>query len=463
MVEINSTGEIMNNSIDLEAVSICGPHRAPLVSSARLPTRLVATSALAGLVVLGIAAVAPQPAHAQFVCDSPAGMPGGADGADASGSGTNNNVACGTSADASGDNSANSAFGNTADASGNFGANVASGSGANASGTGFDVFSNANVATGLDSDASGGRAGRNTAMGALANASGDTSANIAVGNSANAIGEVSANVASGDFANASGDRGGNIASGESANASGEDARNIAVGRAANASGEDGFNVATGSAANASGVASSNVAVGRSANASSGFDGANTAIGSFSAATGANASAFGTSARATHSNSAAFGQGAITSRDDQQVFGTSANTYTMPGIASGESNAAQGPVAGLVTTDANGNLASDGGALQGQVNTNTNAISRNADRTDEALEGVAISMSLTNPDLVGSESFAVAMNWGGYEGENALGFSAMGVLSRDVLGSGARFSVGGALGVGLDKDNVGGGAGGQLSW
>ena len=98
-----------------------------------------------------------------------------------------------------------------------------------------------------------------------------------------------------------------------------------------------------------------------------------------------------------------------------------------------------------------------------IQDNSTAIGRNSDRIDENSEGVAISLSLVNPDLVGSESFAVAMNWGGYEGESALGFSAMGVLSRDFMGTGSRLALGGGLGVGLDKDNMGGRAGGQLSW
>jgi len=91
------------------------------------------------------------------------------------------------------------------------------------------------------------------------------------------------------------------------------------------------------------------------------------------------------------------------------------------------------------------------------------LDRNERRTDDALEGVAVSVSMANPDLVGTESFAIAMNWGGYEGKNALGLTTMGVLSRDFVDTGARFSVGGGLGMGLDKNNVAGRAGGQLSW
>lgn len=45
-----------------------------------------------------------------------------------------------------------------------------------------------------------------------------------------------------------------------------------------------------------------------------------------------------------------------------MFGTASNTYTMPGIISDASRAAQTGPLELVTSDANGNLATDGGSL-----------------------------------------------------------------------------------------------------
>ena len=66
------------------------------------------------------------------------------------------------------------------------------------------------------------------------------------------------------------------------------------------------------------------------------------------------------------NSQAFGNGATATQANQIVLGTATNTYTFAGIASAASTAAQGTVDGLVTTDASGNLASDGGALDGRV-------------------------------------------------------------------------------------------------
>lgn len=58
-----------------------------------------------------------------------------------------------------------------------------------------------------------------------------------------------------------------------------------------------------------------------------------------------------------------------------MLGRSTNTYTAPGVTSAASRAAQGTVVGVITTDASGNLASDGGALQNQADTNTANITR----------------------------------------------------------------------------------------
>lgn len=62
------------------------------------------------------------------------------------------------------------------------------------------------------------------------------------------------------------------------------------------------------------------------------------------------------ANATFSNSTAIGTGATTSRANQQSFGTAANTYTLAGVTSGASKAAQNGPLQVVTSDASGNLA-----------------------------------------------------------------------------------------------------------
>jgi autotransporter adhesin len=152
---------------------------------------------------------------------------------------------------------------------------------------------------------------------------GDASSNTAIGNNSDASGNNSANTAIGQGANAQGARSENTASGLGAQAIGNDSKHIAMGVGAIASG-DGFN--------------------------------NTAFGTDAHATGANSSAFGNGAEATAANSTAIGNGAKATRDNQQMFGTASNTYTMAGIATATSRAAQVGPTSIVTADNAGNLA-----------------------------------------------------------------------------------------------------------
>ena len=66
-------------------------------------------------------------------------------------------------------------------------------------------------------------------------------------------------------------------------------------------------------------------------------------------------------------------------------------------------------------------------------------------------------------LVNGDVFGVRVNYGNFEGHNALGFSALGVLTRDLFGQGTTLAVGGGIGVGFEDRSVGGRVGVQLSW
>jgi hypothetical protein len=158
-------------------------------------------------------------------------------------------------------------------------------------------------------------------------------------------------------------------------------------------------------------------------------------------------------------SAAYGTGAVATLTDQQVFGTAANTYTTPGITSGLSKARQnvGPLE-VVTSDQAGNLATDGGLI--------------FDELSKLNGGVAVAMAMTNPDLVGSEVFGLSGNVAYWEENVALGFSAMGVLGRNMFGQGERLAVSGAVGASVEEksfgrqgsnSSVGGRAGAQITW
>jgi hypothetical protein len=56
-----------------------------------------------------------------------------------------------------------------------------------------------------------------------------------------------------------------------------------------------------------------------------------------------------------------------------------------------------------------------------------------------------------------------LNFGSFNGENALGMSVLGILDRNLLGYGETIAVGGGLGIGLSDGSVGGRVGVQLSW
>ena len=131
---------------------------------------------------------------------------------------------------------------------------------------------------------------------------------------------------------------------------------------------------------------------------------------------------------------------------------------MAGITSSDSRARQSGPLELVTTDSNGNLASDGGLLFNKIG--------------ELGGGIAIAIALENPDLVAGERFGFAGNVGFWEGNVALGFSAMGVLGYNMIGHGERWALSGGVGFTVKEDSyghrssqnsVGGRAGLQVSW
>jgi len=204
------------------------------------------------------------------------------------------------------------------------------------------------VQCGINSDASG---SSSSALGANTVASGVGS--TAVGNNADAVGSLS--TAMGVHANAGGI--GSNAIGLRADAAGNFA--TAVGRNANASGTGATAIGLDS------VASGDYAqaLGRNAMASGP---ASVAIGVNSSATAPDTIAIGNDASSTFANSVAIGNNATATRTNQVMLGATTSTYTLAGLTSAASLGQQGSVVGILTTDANGNLASDGGALQAQV-------------------------------------------------------------------------------------------------
>jgi hypothetical protein len=185
---------------------------------------------------------------------------------------------------------------------------------------------------------------------------------------------------------------------------------------------------------------------------------NTAVGSYATARGSYATAGGANTQANGAGSVAIGtdadgNGAISNRQNEFVLGTDDHTYTAPGISSGLSRARQSGPLEVVTSDAEGHLATDGGEI--------------FKRLDEAESGIALAMSMEDPDLIGNERFGARMNYGNFEGANALSWTFAGVLGRDVLRVGDRISVGGGFGVGFDEGHAedvwGGRVGAQWTW
>jgi hypothetical protein len=379
--------------------------------------------------VMALGFVSAIPVQAQFVCagSSDGGAPLTGGGATAIGSTAN--VACGSNASANGTGSgaANLAVGIFANAEGDNGKNVAVGAESLANGS-----NSQNTAIGSFSDAHGSNSA-NTANGFFANAAGESSFNTAIGTRANASGSLgSANSAIGQKADAHGDFSLNTAVGGSSNASGSQSENTASGASADAHGGASFNTATGTLANASGNNSSNVAMGKSADAH-GDGTSNTAVGANSLAAN-NSSAFGAGAQAAFINSAAFGNGAKATRANQQVFGTNSNTYTMPGVTSAASKAAQSGPTQVVTTDAFGNLgvtapSTIGLASGADLTTSVDLLSR---RINKANTGVAMAFAMAGvPTVLPHEKFVFTTTWGTFQGENGAALSGAVRIYRNV--------------------------------
>jgi len=321
--------------------------------------------------------------------------------------------------------------------------------GANANGT------NTNLACGGSSVAGGD--GENTAIGVGAMAgvgAGNEQDNTAVGEGAMAgVGDNStANSSVGEDSRAGVGNGSslNAAFGESADAGvGNDSdNNAAYGQNASAGVGNGSddNSAFGqdSEAGVGDGKSGNTAMGQNATANgTGSDGAD------------GATAVGASATANFDRSAAFGADAMAIRANQMVYGTETETHTMPGIVSDASRAAQTGPLEVVTSDAMGNLAGDGGEIFGRIRAN-------ADDIDDNSEGIAMAMSIQDPDLVGDERLGLKVAWGTFSGENAMGVAASGVLVPDI-GAGIRLGLAGGAAFGLSRGGIGGRAGVQLSW
>jgi hypothetical protein len=125
-----------------------------------------------------------------------------------------------------------------------------------------------------------------------------------------------------------------------------------------------------------------------------------------------------------------------------VFGTSSETYTMPGITSAKSRSRQSGPLEVVTTDADGNLASDGGTIFRDILANT--------------EGIAMAMAMDMPHIPPGKRFAISPAFGFFEGEEAI-----------ILAGRAQIlpwlSAEAGVGAGFSQSTVGGRVGVTFAW
>ncbi len=164
---------------------------------------------------------------------------------------------------------------------------------------------------------------------------------------------------------------------------------------------------------------------------------------------------------THTNSTAVGTGATTTRANQVMVGTTSTTYTMAGITSVASQTAQGAPTHIVTSNATGDLAAYTPAALGLA---TSSDVAGLKQRDQQLEtGIAIALALEAPDLRQGQTFAVRGGWGTFEGTDALGFSAAGLIGTGMLGPTSSLVVDAGIGVGTSDNTTAGRAGVTLGW
>jgi hypothetical protein len=120
--------------------------------------------------------------------------------------------------------------------------------------------------------------------------------------------------------------------------------------------------------------------------------------------------------------------------------------------------------GLSSTDRRlGTVEASLSDYRAEVATYSGRIDRAERMSSVAMEGVAVALSIADPVLLSGDTFGLRVNWGNFEGRNAIGISTMGLLSVNAFGGGEKLSVGAGIGVGLGDASVGGRAGLQLSW
>ena len=242
------------------------------------------------------------------------------------------------------------------------------------------------------------------------------------------------------------------------------------GRSASASGTEAIALGTQS------TASADNAVALGANALASATGA-IALGSAAAATGVNAIAIGVNAVATGSvalgvnavasnGGAALGDNAISTGADSAAVGPKATALAPNAVAIGSGSVAD--VANTVSVGAPGNErritnvaagidrtdAANVGQLDDLRTATAEQFNQVNKRVTKSNGGVAMAMALTGSSLPDNKNLGVALNFGAFGGQSAIGISQYMRLNQNVVLSG---------GIGVQSNQVGGRAGLQVAW
>jgi trimeric autotransporter adhesin len=164
----------------------------------------------------------------------------------------------------------------------------------------------------------------------------------------------------------------------------------------------------------------------------------TAIGQGASASAASASAFGQGAQATATNAVAIGAGSVASAPNTVSVGSPGNERRITNVAPG-----------IAPTDAAtvGQVASIATGIQSQVN--------------RVNDGVAVALAAGGaPSLQPGRKFAVALNYGNFNGSNAMALSSTALL-HEVKAYAVTFNAG--VGWGMNTNVIGTRAGVSLQW
>jgi hypothetical protein len=155
------------------------------------------------------------------------------------------------------------------------------------------------------------------------------------------------------------------------------------------------------------------------------------MGQGSSAIGTNSTAIGQGAIAAGNGSTAIGNGAVALAPNQIAVGTSSNIYKMAGVTSAASLAAQVGPTSFVTSDANGNLATSSFGPQNLASMQSQLSSLQSQVLDNRLEartGTALALAVgATPSLQAGRRFGISASYGNFQGTNAFGVGATGLL------------------------------------